>query len=109
MTNTRNWILLRGLARGRGHWGSFAEKIRERFPNDKFEFLDLPGNGERNNVKSPMRISDFVKDLRTQSQFVKNGECFQILAVSLGAMIAVEWMREFPHEVSKAYIVCTSS
>lgn len=105
----RNWILLRGLARGIGHWGAFAQKIQEHFPNDKFEFIDLPGNGSRNQETSPLKISDYVKDLRAHSQFVKNKEKFNILAVSLGAMITVEWMREFPLEVQRAYLICTSS
>ncbi|MNJ94664.1 2-succinyl-6-hydroxy-2,4-cyclohexadiene-1-carboxylate synthase [compost metagenome] len=105
----RNWILLRGLARGRGHWGSFAQKMAERFSEDRFEFLDLPGNGERNEEESPLAIADYVKDLRARSEFVKNGENFHILALSLGAMIAVEWIKEYPHEVKKAYLACTSS
>ncbi|KHD88190.1 MAG: alpha/beta hydrolase [Bdellovibrio sp. ArHS] len=109
MAQNRNWILLRGLARGVGHWGSFVEKMRTRFPNDNIELLDLPGNGTRHKEKSPLKIADYVKDLRAHSQFVKNGETFNILSVSLGAMITVEWMREFPHEVKKSYLFCTSS
>lgn len=109
MQSPRRWILLRGLARGRGHWGSFAKKMQEYFPQDEFEFIDLPGNGERYQEQSPIAVADFVKDLRARSQFVKDGKPFHILAVSLGAMVAVEWMREFPHEVKKAVLVCTSS
>lgn len=109
MPNTRRWILLRGLARGTGHWGSFAQKIQEKFPNDEFEFLNLPGNGERFQEESPSEISGFVKDLRASSQFVQEGKSFNILAVSLGAMVAVEWMNEYPHEVLKATLVCTSA
>lgn len=109
MAETKNWILLRGLARGRGHWGSFAKMIQEHFPNDKFEFIDLPGNGERHNEDSPTSVADFVTDLRARSQFVKEGKKFQILSVSLGSMITVEWMRQFPEEVEKAYLMCTSS
>lgn len=109
MRPKNNWILLRGLARGVGHWGSFAEKIREHFPEDSFEFLDLPGNGQRHQETSPTSIAEYVKDLRSRSAFVSRGESFNLLAVSLGGMIAVEWMREFPHEVQKAFLICTSS
>lgn len=109
MGQTKNWILLRGLGRGTGHWGSFVDQLKSRFPNDNFELLDLPGNGARHQEQSPLRIADYVKDLRSHSQFVKNGESFKILAISLGGMITVEWMREFPHEVKKAYLICTSS
>lgn len=109
MHQTRNWILLRGLARGAGHWGSFAAEIKKHFPQDRFEFLDLPGNGVRHRELSPVKISDYVKDLRAHSEFVKKGEPFNILSVSLGSMITVEWMREYPHEVKNAILMCTSS
>ncbi|HWU43251.1 MAG TPA: alpha/beta hydrolase [Bdellovibrio sp.] len=109
MPNTKRWILLRGLARGRGHWGSFAELIQKNFSDCEFEFIDLPGNGERYQEQSFTRVTDFVKDLRAQSKFVQEGKPFNVLAVSLGAMITVEWMREFPHEVQKAVLICTSS
>nr|BFD63410.1 alpha/beta hydrolase [Bdellovibrio sp. HM001] len=109
MANGRNWLLLRGLARGVGHWGSFAETIQKHFPEDRFEFLDLPGNGSRHLESSPLRIADYVKDLRLRCSYVKNGQPFQILSVSLGSMITVEWMREYPHEVKRAFLTCTSS
>ena len=109
MATSRNWLLLRGLARGVGHWGSFAEKIQQHFPNDKFEFLDLPGNGSRHQDTSPVKISEYVKDLRARCSYVQKGEPFQVLSVSLGAMITVEWMKEYPHEIRKATLVCTSS
>ncbi|MGZ3768957.1 MAG: alpha/beta fold hydrolase [Bdellovibrio sp.] len=109
MQQPRNWILLRGLARGIGHWGSFVEKMKTQYPHDHIELIDLPGNGARNNEKSPLKISDYVKDLRSHSEFVQSGQTFNVLAVSLGAMVTVEWMRQFPHEIKKAYLVCTSS
>ncbi|MEN0060280.1 MAG: alpha/beta hydrolase [Bdellovibrio sp.] len=109
MLPTRHWILLRGLARGAGHWGSFIEKMQERFPDDEIELIDLPGNGSRHRETSPLEVKDYVRDLRQRSRTVQDGKSFHLLAVSLGAMIAVEWMREFPHEVEKAYLVCTSS
>lgn len=109
MGTGRKWLFLRGLARGVGHWGSFAQQVQERFPQDEFEFIDLPGNGARFAESSPLRISDYVKDLRSRCSYVQRGEPFQIFSVSLGSMITVEWMREFPHEVKKAYLVCTSS
>lgn len=109
MATGRSWLFLRGLARGVGHWGSFAQTVQERFPEDRFEFIDLPGNGARFAESSPVRISDYVKDLRSRCSYVQSGEPFQIFSVSLGSMITVEWMREFPHEVQKAFLVCTSS
>jgi len=109
MSPKRNWILLRGLARGRGHWGSFVERMREKFPSDTIELIDLPGNGERNEEESPTSVAAFVEQIRSKSELVKKGEKFNILSISLGGMITVEWMRQYPHEVLKSYIMCTSS
>lgn len=109
MATSKNWILLRGLARGVGHWGSFVTTLKSRFPNDNFELIDIPGNGLRCHEKSPTSIPEYVKDMRERSEFVRNKESFRLFAVSLGGMITVEWMRQFPHEVEKAFVVCTSS
>lgn len=103
------WLLLRGLARGVGHWGSFAQMIQGRFPDDEFLFIELPGNGDRCNEASPLDISDYVEDLRRRCGWVEEGLSFQVLSVSLGAMITVEWMKQHPEDISKAYLVCTSS
>lgn len=109
MRKPKNWILLRGLARGTGHWGSFLEKIRAHFPEDKFEFLDLPGNGSRASEASPLEIGEYVRQVRPHSQALQRGEKVHLLAISLGGMVAVEWMREYSHEVEKAYVICTSA
>jgi pimeloyl-ACP methyl ester carboxylesterase len=109
MKNTSNWILLRGLARGAGHWGNFFNKIRAQFPQDQFELLDLPGNGSRYNDLSPLNISEYVPLLRDKSKFIQQGLKVKILSISLGSMVAVEWMKTYPLEVEKAYLLCTSS
>ena len=105
----RYWIFLRGLARGRGHWGDFLEFFRQRFPNDEVEMIDIPGNGERNQIHSPLEISDYVNDLRQQSEFLKSGHSVHLLAISLGGMISAEWLRMYPDDIEKAYLCCTSA
>lgn len=109
MAEPRNWVLLRGLARGQGHWGTFPQRMKEQFPNDNIELLDLPGNGTRNNELSPLEIGDYVGEVRNHCNFVKRAEPFHVLSLSLGSMVAVEWMRQFPHELEKIFLVCTSS
>ena len=107
--NKRYWIFLRGLARGRGHWGDFQEYFFKYNPNDEIEMIDIPGNGERNLVQSPMEISDYVNDIRQQSDFLKQGHSVHILAISLGGMITAEWLRMYPDDIEKAYLCCTSA
>lgn len=109
MTGERSWIFLRGLVRGRGHWGDFPEKFRQRFPGDRVELLDLPGNGERSAELSPTKIADYVPLLRSRAEAIARGEKVHVLALSLGAMIAVEWMKTYPEDFKKLYLVCTST
>lgn len=108
VNEARRWILLRGLSRGRGHWADFSIEFSKQFPNDEIEFLDLPGNGERNKERSPRNIPAYVESLRSQSRLLSKGSV-HILALSLGGMIATEWARLYPSEVEQGYLVCTSS
>lgn len=104
----RRWIFLRGLSRGRGHWADFISLFQERFPQDQVELLDLPGNGERGNERSPRAVLEYVEDLRAQSTLLAEGPV-HLLALSLGGMIAAEWRVRYPQEVAAGFLVCTSS
>lgn len=109
MPTPKHWLLLRGLARGQGHWGSFAELFQQAHPNDEIEFLNAPGCGERVGEISPLKISEYVEDLRARSRAVREGKKLHVLALSLGGMITVEWMRLYPDEIEQAYLVSTSA
>ncbi|KGF78004.1 hydrolase, partial [Massilia sp. JS1662] len=45
-----SWVLMRGLTRESGHWGTFMGKLQARFPDDRIVALDLPGNGRLHDV-----------------------------------------------------------
>lgn len=107
MDNTNNWIFLRGLTRGKGHWGYFPEHFLKRAPQAKIEFLDLPGNGDRADELSPLTIAAYVHDLRQHSELIKTGKV-NLLSISLGSMIAVAWQDMFPQEIAKAVLINTS-
>jgi pimeloyl-ACP methyl ester carboxylesterase len=107
MDKMNNWIFLRGLTRGKGHWGYFPEYFLTRFPNANIEFLDLPGNGDRSNEVSPLRIQDYVHDLRKHSKLIHSGSV-NLLSISLGSMIAVAWQDLYPAEIAKTVLINTS-
>ena len=109
MQPTRYWILLRGLGRGVGHWGVFEKELRRKYPQDQFELLDIPGNGLRVDESSPLTLTEYVRRMRSKSGFIRAGHRVRLLAISLGGMIATEWMHEYPLEIEKAYLVCTSA
>lgn len=106
---SKNWVLLRGLARGVGHWATFPERIQKAFPQDHFEFLDLPGNGGHFKKNSPLTVAEMMQEVRDSSSLVRAGTPIQLVAMSLGGMVATEWARQFPGEVERLCLINTSA
>jgi len=105
---SRTWLLLRGLTRGQGHWGNFPELLQARYPNDKVILLDLPGNGAENHFQSPWHLRDYVEFLRDRLKDQKFEGELHVLAVSLGAMTVIEWMKNYPHEITQSCLINVS-
>lgn len=101
------WVLLRGLARERGHWGRFPQQLSSALGAQVLP-LDLPGNGSRYRERSPLRIDAMADDCR--GQLARAGICgpVGIVALSLGAMIATQWALSAPQEVGRLALLNTS-
>ena len=102
------WILLRGLTRERRHWGDFLDQFRQALPEHTFLALDLPGNGLLNHLPSPINVSDMVESCRAQLVLRGIEPPFHVLAMSLGAMVAVAWAQTYPQEVRANVLINTS-
>jgi pimeloyl-ACP methyl ester carboxylesterase len=105
----QNWILLRGLARESGHWGDFVPLLQSAFPNARITLLDLPGTGCFYQEKSPSSIKAITGSVRRHA--LDSGLLQQpvtILALSLGAMVAWEWMHRYPEDICGAVLMNTS-
>ncbi|MCX7100147.1 MAG: alpha/beta hydrolase [Methylobacter sp.] len=105
----QNWILLRGLARESGHWGSFIPLLQATFPEAKITLLDLPGTGSFYQEISPANIpaiTDWIRQQALEQGLLK--QPLTILALSLGAMVAWEWMHKYPDDISGATLMNTS-
>ena len=59
-----NWLLLRGLARDKRHWGDFGSLFERRVQDSNVFMLDLPGMGTERHRDSPLSISGITDDLR---------------------------------------------
>jgi len=105
----QNWLLLRGLARESAHWGNFIGLLQAAFPDARVTMLDLPGTGRFHKDVSPHTINAITETVRRHA--LDNG-CLQkpvtILAISLGAMVAWEWMRSYPNDICGASLINTS-
>lgn len=105
----QNWLLLRGLARESSHWGDFTQQLQDAFPNANISVIDLPGTGQYHLENSPNNIKSITQITREHAY--EKGLIEQpltILAVSLGGMVAWEWMRSFPNDINGACIINTS-
>jgi pimeloyl-ACP methyl ester carboxylesterase len=106
-TDDTPWVLLRGLTREAGHWGPLPALLAERLPAARVTALDLPGAGVRHAFKSPTSIRATMEDCRVRLHALGVSRC-HLLAMSLGAMVAVEWAHRHPQEVASAVLVNTS-
>lgn len=104
----KTWILLRGLTRESGHWGSFVGQLQAAQPGSRIVALDLPGNGSLYAQRSPTHISAMVAHCRAALQAQQITGPVHILAMSLGAMVAASWASSTPQEVAAQVLVNTS-
>jgi pimeloyl-ACP methyl ester carboxylesterase len=104
----QTWLLLRGLTRESRHWGNFLDQFQQALPGTQIMALDLPGNGRLNQQRSPLRIQDMVAYCRAQLISQNITPPFNILAMSMGAMVAVAWSDMYPREVTAQVLINTS-
>ena len=108
MSDQRNWVLLRGLIREQRHWQQFPDVLRSYFPEDNIMLFDFAGNGRRNKEKSATTITAMTEDVRASVFEQSSHRPVYIIALSLGAMVAVEWMNRYPGECAGAVLISTS-
>jgi alpha-beta hydrolase superfamily lysophospholipase len=108
------WLLLRGLAREQRHWldfpARFAGAVRglDGEPTTTVT-LDLPGFGSEHAAPVPATVAGFVDDLRDRWRRASApGEPCAIFAVSLGGMVALEWLARHADDFAAAVIVNSS-
>lgn len=108
MLYRQTFVLLRGLVREQRHWGTFPETLQECLPDDEIVLFDFPGNGNRNKENSATTIVEMVTDVRAFALRHSNNQPVHIIALSLGAMVAIEWMNQYPEECAGAVLISTS-
>ncbi|MCX9156311.1 alpha/beta hydrolase [Niveibacterium sp. 24ML] len=102
------WVLLRGLTREQGHWGSFPERLRAAQAGHPVYCIDLPGNGMLNQRESPTRVDAMADAARAELARQGVAPPYRVIAMSLGAMLTVSWAQRYPQEVARAVLINTS-
>lgn len=106
--NAPPWVLLRGLVREARHWGDFPDRMVAAWPDSRVTCPDLPGNGRRNAERSPATVGAMVEDCRAGLIAEGIEPPWQLLALSLGGMIAAAWATSHPQEIAGMVLINTS-
>jgi len=102
------WIFLRGLSRERRHWGTFPETFCGAMPDAEVLALDLPGNGSLYRMASPLDVEAMAAYCRAELARRDVSPPYHLLAMSLGAMVAVAWASRHPEEIAGCVLINTS-
>jgi pimeloyl-ACP methyl ester carboxylesterase len=103
-----HWILLRGLTRDSRHWGRFPGVFCARLPDANVVALDLPGNGVLNMQRSPATVAEMTAFCRAELPRRGAHPPYHLLAMSLGAMVAVDWATVGAADVQACVLINTS-
>lgn len=104
---SREWILLRGLAREQAHWGAFIPALTQIDSSAHIQAIDLPGAGKYHRLSSPTTITGIAEFVH--SHFHANKPQQRVLvAISLGGMVAAEIARLYPQEIDGLVLMNTS-
>ena len=105
MKNNAKFVLIRGLLRDARHWSIFPTLFQQRFPGADIITPDIPGNGRLNHLNSPNTVSGMTEALRKQ---IAIRQKLKLIAISMGGMIAVDWMTRYPEEIEAAVVINSS-
>ncbi|MFE6858230.1 alpha/beta fold hydrolase [Nocardia sp. NPDC057668] len=101
-----NWLLLRGLTRDQRHWGQFHDELAARL-GVRVVTIDPPGFGTRNGHVSPRSIAAITDDIR--ARFEPGDERWSLLGISLGGMMAMDWVARYPADFERCAVVNTAA
>jgi pimeloyl-ACP methyl ester carboxylesterase len=102
------WVLLRGLTRDARHWNGFEQRLAAAMPGAHVVAIDLPGTGQTHAIRSPWSIPAMAGQVRARLRAAGLEPPYSLLAISMGAMVATAWAREWPAEIDSAVLINTS-
>lgn len=107
---TVSLFLLRGLAREVRHWGSFVAHLEDAPYTSRVIAMEVPGAGELCHQSSPTAIQEYVMHLRKHyAQHLQTGGHTFLLGLSLGGMIAAQWLHNHSSDFSGGVIINSSA
>ncbi len=102
------WVLLRGLMRETRHWGGFPGLFQRIIGAQHVVALDFPGNGRLHTQPSAARVAQMADYCHRELLKLDCPPPYNLLALSLGAMVAVSWSERYPSELENLVLINTS-
>ena len=108
--NKPHIFLIIGLTKESAHWDDlFIEKLKEFYGVDNITAIDLPGTGKFLGQKSPATIPEIVAlSRKNYADLFQQDENRLLVAISLGGMVATEWIKQFPNDFNQ-FVIMNSS
>ncbi|ALZ76239.1 alpha/beta hydrolase [Rheinheimera sp. F8] len=100
-------VLLRGLARERAHWGDFPTTLAQQ-SRRLVLCQDLPGMGQFHREQSPADMARLAELMLPRIRRQHPGP-WHLVAMSLGAMLAVQLEALAPQQVASLVLINTSA
>ena len=101
------WVLIRGLTREATHWADFPEQLASA-TGQLVLTPDLAGNGALCRDTSPASVDGLLDALQLHIADQGIELPVNVLAMSLGGMVATHWAQREPHEVERLVLINTS-
>lgn len=102
------WVLLRGLMREARHWGEFPRLFQGVMGSEHLVTLDFPGNGSLHAQPSATSVAEMANYCHTRLGQLGYASPYRVLALSLGAMVAVAWSERYPADIERLVLINTS-
>ena len=102
------WVLLRGWMREARHWDDFPMQFRLALGVQDIVALDFPGNGSLHARTSAASMGEMADSCREQLRQLGYVPPYNVLALSMGGMVAVAWSELYPGELEKMVLINTS-
>lgn len=102
------WVLMRGLMRESRHWGEFTLHFQNTVNPQHIVYIEFSGNGSLHEQSSACSVEEMLNYARDHLKRLGYAPPFSLLALSLGAMVAVAWSELHPGELEKMVLINTS-
>ncbi len=107
----RNFVLIRGLGRQKGHWNTFPDKLKNYIKNSRVHFIDLPGSGAKHTETFPIELGVLLNAVKNDLDKLKKDNSdgtWHFVSISLGGLVTLK-LAEYFSSICDSIIIINSS